>query len=152
MARIEEHIEIAAPPNFVFRFCHDPAKRPEWDERVARVELLTPGAIRPGTLVRFDARRRGTFLFSWDAEYASFQFPLQSTVQVLDAAPSSPFKTGCETWQFDASGSGTRFTLIWEYKPRHWLASLLDALGQRHATRSAIRRSLANLKRRIEAG
>lgn len=152
MARIEAHIEIAAAPASVFRFCHDVARRPDWDERVVRVELLTSAPVRRGTLLRIDAGRSGKFLFSWDAEYAEFQFPSSSMLRVLDAAPSSPFGAGSESWQFSSAGGGTRFTLAWEYQPRGLLSRLADLLGGRASTQRAIRRSLTNLRRVIEAG
>lgn len=152
MARIEESINIAAAPATVFRFCHDIARRPDWDERVVGVELLTSAPVRRGTLVRIDAGRSGRFLFSWDAEYASYQFPSGSTLKVLDAAPSSPFRAGTETWKFSQSGGETRFTLIWDYQPRGFIARVADALGRRTATHRAIRRSLENLKTLIETG
>lgn len=152
MARIEESIEIAASPANVFRFCHEPEKQPDWDVRVTRVELLTSKPVRQGTLIRVDAGRAGEALFSWDGEYTGFQYPVSSTVKVLDAAPSSPFKSGSETHQFTAVGSGTRLTVIWEYTPRGVLARIGDALGGRASTRRAIRRSLSNLKKLIEGG
>lgn len=155
MAHIEERIEILAAPADVFRFCHDVARWPDWDERVVGVQLLSSAPVRRGTLVRIDAGRGGRFLFSWDAEFAEFQYPHNSTLQVLDAAPSSPFKTGSESWQCSSLGSprrGTRFTLAWDYQPRGFLGRVADALGGRASTRRSIRRSLANLKRIIEAG
>jgi hypothetical protein len=152
VARIAEHIEIAAAPANVFRFCHDAARRPDWDGRVVRVELLTPAPVRRGTLLRIDAARSGKFLFSWDAEYAEFQFPSSSMLRVLDAAPSSPFGAGSESWQFGSTSGGTRFTLVWDYQPRGFLARVADLLGGRASTRRAIRRSLANLKRIVEGG
>jgi hypothetical protein len=152
MARIEEQIEVAAAPADVFRFCHDVVRRPEWDERVTHVKLLTSPPVRQGTLLRIDAGRSGKFLFSWDAEYAEFQFPSGSTLRVLDAAPSSPFGAGSERWRFSPVGGGTRFTLVWDYKPRGVLARLADVLGGRASARRAIRHSLANLKDMIEAG
>lgn len=152
MARIEEHIEIAAAPANLFRFCHDVARRPDWDGRVVRAKLLTPTPVRRGTLLRVDAGRAGKFLFSWDAEYAEFQFPSSSMLRVLDAAPSSPFRAGSESWQFSSTSGGTRFTLVWDYQPRGFLARLANLLGGRASTRRAIRRSLANLKRIVEAG
>ncbi len=155
MARIEGHIEIAAAPAAVFRFCHDVARRPDWDERVMCVELLTPAPVRRGTLLRVDAGRSGKFLFSWDAEYVEFRFPHSSKLQVLDTAPSSPFDAGSESWQFSpvsSMGGGTRFTLVWDYRPRGFLARIADALGRRAEARRAIQRSLANLKAVIEAG
>lgn len=151
MARIEDSIDIAATPAIVFRFCHDAAHRAEWDERVTRAQLLSSEPVRRGTLLRIDAGRSGKFLFSWDAEYSEFQFPYSSTLRVLDAAPSSPFKTGTESWTFGPAGGGTRFTLVWEYKPRGFFARIADALGQRAATRRAIRKSLANLKGLLES-
>jgi hypothetical protein len=152
MARIEESIEIAASPASVFRLCHEPEKRPDWDERVTRVELLTSRPVRQGTLVRVDAGRAGEALFSWDGEYVGFQYSISSTVKVLDAAPSSPFKSGGESWQFVALGGGTRLTIVWEYTPRGILARIGDALGGRASARRAIRRSLVNLKKLIEGG
>lgn len=152
MARIEESIEIAAPPANVFRFCHELEKRPDWDVRVTRVELLTSKPVRQGTLIRVDVGRRGEALFSWDGEYTRFQYPISSTVRVLDAAPSSPFKSGSETWQFSALGNGTRLTVVWDYTPRGILSRIGDALGGRASIRRAIRRSLVNLKALIEQG
>ncbi|MGD9099749.1 MAG: SRPBCC family protein [Anaerolineae bacterium] len=151
MARIEESVSIAASPSSVFRLCHDIARRPEWDGRVVGVELLTPAPLRRGSLVRIEAGRAGKFLFSWDAEYVSYQFPSGSILKVLDAAPSSPFNAGTESWQIEKSPDGARFTLVWEYKPRGFAARIADALGRRAATRRAIRRSLDNLKSLAES-
>ena len=67
MPTIREDIEIQARQAEVFRFCHDMNKRPEWDEQVTRVELLTPPPIRQGTLLRIDATSGGA-VFTWDAE------------------------------------------------------------------------------------
>ncbi len=152
MARIEERIEIVAAPAVVFRFCHDVARRPDWDERVVCVELLTTPPVRRGTLLRIDAGHSGRFLFSWDAEYAEFQFPHSSTLRVLDAAPSGPFGAGSESWEFSQVSGGTRFTLVWDYQPRGFLARVADVLGRRASTRRAVQRSLANLKAMIESG
>ncbi len=150
MTRIQESIEIAAAPVDVFRLCHDLARRAEWDERVVGVEMISSAPVRRGSLVRIDAGRGGRYLFTWDAEYVSYQLPSGSVLKVLDAAPTSPFRAGTETWQFDRVSAGTRFTLTWEYQPNGLLARIADMLGRRRATRQAIRRSLANLKALLE--
>jgi uncharacterized membrane protein len=152
MPCIEEHIEIAAAPSSVFRFCHDFTRWPEWNERIVSVEMLSPQPVRRGALFSIDAGRGGRYLFSWDAEYVEFQFPQQSVLRVVDAAPSSPFKTGTESWQYSSTGGGTRFTLVWDYQLRNLIARIADALGRRAATRRDIRRSLINLKKLIETG
>lgn len=154
MPIIEETIDIAVGPADVFRFCHDAASRPEWDELVLRVELLTPPPMRLGTLLRIDAKPGGrSTVFSWDAEVISYHFPLSSTVRVLDTAYSSPFGPGSEvSWQFSSSGSGTRVTWIWNYKARGFIANIRDMLGGRAATQRAIRNSLKNLKTMLEGG
>lgn len=151
MARIEEHIDIASSSSKVFQLCHDPAKRAEWDERVVRMELITPTPVRQGTLIQVDAGRGGSFAYSWEGEYTSFQYPTNSKVRVMDAAPSSPFKSGTEGWTFSPMGGATRFTLAWEYKPRNFFSRVGDALGGQASARRAVRRSLANLKAMIEA-
>jgi uncharacterized membrane protein len=151
MPRIEEQIDIAVARADVFRFCHDVNRRPEWDEQVEHMELLTPRPIRQGTLLRIDAK--GGPVFTWDAEYVGYQFPSGSRVRVLDAASSSPFGRGSEvSWEFESVGSGTRLTWVWDYRPNGIIARIVDVLGRRVATQRAIKRSLANLKEMIEAG
>ena len=155
MPIIQETVDIAVGPADVFRFSHDAASRPEWDELVLRVEFLTPPPMRLGTLLRIDAKPGGSSsVFSWDAEVISYHFPLSSTVRVLDTAFSSPLGPGSEvSWEFtSAAGGGTRVTWIWNYKPRGFFASIRDKLGGRAATQRAIRNSLNNLKTMVEGG
>jgi len=149
---IEESIDIAASPANLFRFCHDTALRPKWDERVVSVELITPKPLRAGTLLSIDARHASGPVFSWEAEYASFQFPSRSELRVIDAAPSSWFSAGSEEWQFKSVGGGVRFALAWDYQPRGFLRRVLDKLGRRASMQRAIKRSLVNLKTMVEAG
>ena len=152
MPRIEEQIEVSVARADVFKFCHDVRQRPEWDEQVDNVEILSPGPIRQGTLVRVDARQ-GRSVFSWDAEVSAYRFLQGSRVQVLDAAKTSPFARGSEAiWEFESVGSGTRMTWIWDYKPNGFVARIMDGLGRRSSTRRAIKRSLANLKSMMESG
>jgi hypothetical protein len=143
MARIEQSIEIKARPMEVFRFSHDLDRRPEWDERVVDAEMITPPPVRRGSVIRIDAGRGGQFHFTWDAEYTTYQIPSSSTLKVLDAAPSAPFRGGTETWRIDQTG---------EYRPRGIIARIMDVLGRRAATGRAIRHSLQNLKNMIEKG
>lgn len=153
MPKIQEEIEIAAPPAEVFRFAHDVASRPKWDVRVVRMELLTSAPLRSGTLFRIDAGSGGVVSFSWDGEVMAYRFPHSSMIRVMDAAPSSPFTRGTtEAWEFTATGNGTRVTITRDYKTRGFLGRLGDALGGRAAARRAIRRSLLNLKRLLEKG
>ena len=153
MPHIEESIDIAAPIGDVFRYCHDITRRPKWDVQVSGVELLSPAPVRQGTLFRIDANFGGGAVFSWDAEYVGFQFPLASRVRVIDTAPSSPFAAGSEvSWQFSSVGGLTHFTWTWDYKPRGFLSRITDALGGQAATRRGIRHSQAKLKELLEKG
>ncbi len=152
MPHIEASIDIAAARADVFQFCHDAASRPDWDEQVTYIELLTPTPIRRGTLFRVDAGQAGGSIFSWDAEYIDFQFPSGSKVKALDTAASSPFAAGSKmTWQFESVGGNTHFTWIWDYRPRGILATIADKLGGQASTHRAIKRSLVNLKTILEA-
>jgi hypothetical protein len=152
MPRIEEQIEISVSRPDVFKFCHDAKRRPEWDEQVDNVEILSPGPIRQGTLIRIDARQGGS-VFTWDAEMSAYTFLQSSRVQVLDAAKTSPFGRGSEAiWEFESIGTGTRMTWIWDYKPNGFIARILDGLGRQSSTRRAIKRSMANVKSMMESG
>jgi uncharacterized membrane protein len=149
--RIEEHIDIDARQPEVFRFVHNTDKRPEWDEQVGRVEVLTPGPVRQGTLLRVDATTGGT-VFTWDGEIIAYQFPNRSRVRVMDAASSSPFTRGSElAWEFSPAGTGTRFTWIWEYQLGGIVARIRNRLGGQAAAQRAIRSSLRNLKETMES-
>jgi hypothetical protein len=152
MPRIEERIKIAAPTSTVFHACHDAAKRPEWDERMKRMELITPAPIRQGTLFQVDATSSSGAVFGWEGEFSEYRYPMNATLKVLDAAPSSPFKAGTEAWQYSAMGGSTDLTVVWEYQPRNIITRIVDAVGGRALTRQALRRSLANLKKMVEGG
>jgi uncharacterized membrane protein len=151
MPRIEQQIEIAARPTTAFRFCHDMARRPEWDERITGAEVLTPKPIRRGSVVRFDTQLGAGAVFSWEGELAEFTFPSRSRIDVIDAAPSSHFVDGSERWSFTRSGDGTQLSLLWEYRPRGIVGRILDVLMRRRTIRRAIVQSLHNLKRAIES-
>jgi hypothetical protein len=150
MARIEVSVDIAAPRTDVFLFCHNLDRRPEWDDRVVGAELITQAPLRRGSLIRIDAGRSGRFKYTWEAELVNYQLPSSSTMKVIDAAPSSPFKSGTEHWEFSQTADGTHFAIVWEYQPRGILSRISDALGGRSATRIAIRRSLKNIKTSLE--
>lgn len=150
MPRIEEHVAIEASASDVFRLCHDIDRRSDWDQRIPRAKLLTPGSIRRGSVIRFDTRPALGDVFSWDAEVVQYSFPTRSRLKVVDVAPSSSFVSGSETWRLNSSGGATRLTLVWEYEPRGLRGRVLDLLMRRRATRQAIRRSLQDLKHTLE--
>jgi Polyketide cyclase / dehydrase and lipid transport len=151
MPHIEESIDIAVARSDLFRFCHDIANWPDWDEQVVHVELLTPRPIRRGTLLRVDSSYAGGTVFSWDAEVIDYQLPQGSRVRVIDAASSSPFGPGSELrWEFSTLDGRTRFTWIWKYESSGFIARIADMLGRRAMTHRAIKRSLANLKVMVE--
>ncbi|MFW6157132.1 MAG: SRPBCC family protein, partial [Armatimonadota bacterium] len=128
MPRIEEQIEIEAGATEVFRFCHDVDRRAEWDQRVARAQMLSRPPMRRGTLLRFDTRPAKGAVFTWDAEIVEYHFPSGSKLQVVDVAPSGTFSGASETWRLASSGGTTRFTLVWAYVPRGIVGRLLDAV------------------------
>lgn len=154
MPKIEESIDIAAPRVDVFRFCHDISNRPEWDEQVEHVELLSPAPVRSGTLIRVDGSLGRGSVFTWDAEYVSLQLPNGSRLRVIDAARTCPFRAGSElNWEFESvDGRMTRVIWKWNYRPQGFIAGILDSLGRRASTQKAIRRSLGNLKELVESG
>ncbi|MFW6115856.1 MAG: SRPBCC family protein [Chloroflexota bacterium] len=153
MPRIEEQIDVAARPSGAFRLCHDADRRPEWDERVGRMKVLTPKPTRRGTLVRVDGcPPTGGPVFSWEGEFVAYSYPSHSRLEVLDAAPSSPFADASEEWRFERRGEGTRVTLVWNYQPRGILGRIADTLVRRRKTRRAVQQSLENLKRALEGG
>ena len=97
-----------------------------------------------------DVIRVEEFDYTWDGEVTQYRSPSGSTVQVLDPAPSSPFKSGTETWEFTKIPGGTRFTLLWIYQPNGFVSRISDAFGRRLSTRRAVQRSLRKVKTLLE--
>ncbi len=152
MTGIVEKIEVGSRPRDVFRLCHDADRRPEWDERVARFRVLTPKPIRSGSLVRVDTQpATGGVVFSWEGEFVEYAYGSRSRLEVIDAARSSYFVSGSETWEVGRSGDGARVVFTWEYVPRGILGRIADTLVRRRQIRQAIVQSLKNLKRTAEA-
>ena len=150
MPRIEEQIEIDARPSDAFRLSHDVDRRPDWDERISRINVLTPKPIRRGTILRIDTDpAAGGPVFSWEAEVVEYHYPSSSRLEVIDAAPSSYFVDGTETWRVGRSGGGATITVTWEYRPRGILGRITD-LFRRRTIRRAIRQTLENLKQTLE--
>jgi uncharacterized protein YndB with AHSA1/START domain len=153
LPKIAESIQIAAAPTEVFRFCHDMKRRPNWDERVDRIELQGfSNVLRRGALIRVDSRAGGQLPYSWEGEYTQFRVPQGSNVRVMESAEVSHFAPGStEEWQFEPSQGGTRFTIIWTYETRGFLGLVYDRLFRRSALRRSISSSLENVKQLLES-
>lgn len=150
--RIEVSIRINAPIELVWAITQSPARRPEWDVRVERSELLTPGPMGRGARIRNHYNLFG--LRSWiDLEYITWEPPRRAAVRMVGGGRGGVAARMGGSWQYQAHPDGsttwtTRFNATTRGGP---LAPLLQRVLILWMARPATEESARRLKRLVEA-
>jgi carbon monoxide dehydrogenase subunit G len=139
----EQSIAVAAAPEEVFAFLHDPADRPAWD---AMVDLCRLEGERPAVGARLHLRGRRKAP-SWVGEYVEFDPPRRSVVRLLEGV-GMPFSDFRQTITVAGSDGGAVVGLRLEYRVRGPLA-LIEPVTVRGRLARACRRSLENVQARF---
>lgn len=148
--RIEEGRLIPAPPEAVWDYVQDYARRGEWDSSVIRVEKVSEGPLGVGGRIRLVCPAVWPLRFSWLGEYVSFQRPERSAVKQVETTFLGPFSSMAGTWVYEPRDGGTWFSMISHYTVKYGpLGQLADWLVLRWITRLVLRRSLARLAARM---
>lgn len=150
---IKEEIILLAPPEAVWDYVQDNTKRGEWDSSVVRVEKVTEGPLRAGSVIHIVTPPGGKMAFFWDGEYASYDRPRRSAVKMIRSTGFHPFSAMAGSWQYEAhgqDGTQTKFAMIMNYKLKWGIfGALLDALFIRRIIRATLKDSLRRLKERL---
>jgi uncharacterized membrane protein len=141
--RYEQSIEIERPPADVFAFLAEPGNLPRWQPAVAEVTVDPPGQLAEGS--RLTEKR--TFLGNH----------VRSTLEVTRLEPHRRLDLGTVdgpvrlrvSHRLEASGDGTRLTLIGEGEPGGALRLAGPLLGR--AVNRQARDDLRRLKRLLES-
>lgn len=99
MAKFDMTIEIDAPVELVWALTQSAERRPEWDRRVERVELLNAESQRKGTIMRTIGKAWGR-PFHMDLETVGFDIGRRCSV-LLVGAQGMPFVKGGGTWKYE---------------------------------------------------
>jgi hypothetical protein len=139
-AVVENRVEIARSPEYVFDYCTDLTREPEWNPKAKRVEKITPGPIGLGT--QFNAK----FLKGdpMTIELVRFERPTE-----WEATGRSARLDAKTVGRVSATNSGARLNMRMELSPKGTLKLLLPILG--HYMHNQEERNLANIKAALEA-
>jgi polyketide cyclase/dehydrase/lipid transport protein len=140
---ITEELFIARPPEVVWDYTQDYARRPEWDRSILAASVLENGP-RPRIRVRAAGGLRGVF------QYKLFERPRRTSVELTEVE-SALISGGGGSWSYDASGAGTQWTqtnaLRFKSRFAYWMFGPLVRWSMRRATRSAMRAAKRFLER-----
>ncbi|MBI3271224.1 MAG: SRPBCC family protein [Planctomycetes bacterium] len=147
---LQDEIELTAPPQVVWDYVQDYARRQEWDRSVARAEKLGDGPLRAGAVLRLTTPPQGGASFTWDAEYVTFDPPRKSAVKMAASTGLHPFRTMAGSWAYDERGGGTLFRMTMHYNLKWgWLGLALDRVFLRRRIARTLRESLEALRERL---
>lgn len=140
---VTETIVIARPPETVWDFTQDYARRCVWDAGILRAEV-EPGGPPP----RVRIRARGGLVCTF--EYKQFDRPHRTSLVMKDVR-SPIFSGGGGSWSYSAVPAGTQWTQTNTLRFRHGLVGTLLAGATRVSLARATRRAMARAKERLEA-
>jgi Polyketide cyclase / dehydrase and lipid transport. len=151
MARYDTSIEIDAPIELVWALTQSPERRPEWDSRVQRVELLNADTQRKGTIMRTLGQSWGK-PFYFDLETVVFE-PGRKCAVMLVGSKGMPFVKGGGTWRYEELGaSRCRFQATQNFTPKDtWLGRIADRLLYQPYLARTTEQSMRLLKQLAEA-
>ena len=140
---VTETIWVDRPPDAVWDYTQDYARRTEWDAGVAEATILN---AEPRT-VRVKIPRLG----SMTVVYRLDRRPERTSAAFTDVE-SGWVRGGGGSWEYEAADGGTRWQQTNSLELKHpRLAFLLGPVLERGLRRST-RRAMAEAKRRLEAG
>ena len=147
MSRVERSIIINAPASAVWNLLDDLQHTPDWVVGLERVENITPGPVRVGT-VYHDIDRIGPFLQRTSWTITAFE-PMSQQIHVSESSvlPSTMILN------ITLEGAGVRFEQIVEYRFLRQLglfSRLLEKVLMNHLLKLAFKQIQANLKAHIE--
>ncbi|MFF0909351.1 SRPBCC family protein [Microbacterium enclense] len=142
MFHVTETIDIAGPPDAVFAFLTDPARRPQWDHTVMSEQLLTPPPVAPGSRIRTRMSVMGREVeFEW--RVTAFDAPRE-----MAAESDSGTLPARMRFDFAATDTGCRVRSSLEAEPTG-LLRFVEPIVEGTA-RSTLAEGLARAKRLIE--
>ena len=140
---VTEVVVVARDPAAVFDYTQDYGRRTEWDRGIAEATVLgsNPRTVR----VRIEGLGTMTVVYRLDRRP-------ERTSAAFEDVESRWITGGGGAWQYEPVEGGTRWqqTNSLECRPV-WYARLLAPLMER-SLRASTRRSMAEAKRRLEAG
>ena len=139
---VTESLFVARPPDVVWDFTQDYARRLEWDASILEAEVIGTGAI-PRVRIRAAGGLSGVF------QYKLFDRPRRTSL-VLTDVESKVIEGGGGSWSYDEADGGTVWTQTNALELGDtWLARLLAPMVRWNMSKST-RRAMRAAKRMLE--
>jgi len=137
---VENTVEIARAPEYVFDYCTDLTREPEWNPKAKRVEKITAGPIGLGSQFNAEFLKGDAMI----VELVRFERPT-----AWEATGRSRHLDAKTEGRVSATDDGARLNMRMELGPKGTLKLLLPILGRYMHNQEE--RNLANIKAVLEA-
>lgn len=126
-------VDVAAPPEAVWRVLTDPARIPEWSHECCEVEPLDPGPVGLG--FRFRGRNRAG-RNKWSRICTVFRFAANTDFAYLTSG--GPGDATAWHFRLESTATGTRLTQAYQIVSMPaWLSVMVGVLISAHGDRTA---------------
>ena len=143
LVTVTETVLVARPPEAVWDFTQDYARRPEWDAAILEAEVIETGAT-PRIRIRAAGGLRGVF------QYKLLDRPRRTTL-VLTDVESRMIRGGGGSWSYEPADGGTRWTQTNSLKLEDGFIARLLVPVVRWNMRKSTRRAMHAAKRLLES-
>lgn len=144
---VTETVFVARPPDVVWDFTQDYARRREWDPSILEAEVIEAEVIETGATPRVRIRAAGGL--SGVFQYKLFDRPRRTSL-VLTDVESALIRGGGGSWSYEAADGGTQWTQTNSLKLRGGFLAWPLAPIVRGNMRKATRRAMLSAKRMLE--
>ena len=133
---------VARPPDVVWNYTQDPARRAEWDPSIVHAHALPSDAL-PRVRIRAVGGMEGTL------EYLLYDAPHRTSVSMADVR-SPLLSGGGGSWSYTARDRGTEWTATNSLRFRNVVLYWILGWIVRHALRRDTVRGLESVRTRLE--
>lgn len=134
---------VARPPDVVWDFTQDPARRAEWDPSIVHASPLPSDGL-PKVRIRAVGGMEGTL------EYLSYDVPRRTSVSLVDVR-SPLFAGGGGSWSYTARDGGTEWTATNSLRFRNVVLQWILGWVVRGALRRDTVKGMEAVRRRLES-
>lgn len=140
--RASHSIHVARPPDAVWTFTQDYARRAEWDAGIREARVLTADPL-PRVAIRAPGGLSGVF------QYKLFDAPRRTSVELTEVR-SPFFDGGGGAWSYEARAGGTQWTVTNSLRFKSRIAHrLLGTIFQR-ALQRGTEKAMEAARKRLE--
>jgi uncharacterized membrane protein len=146
VATVRESVEIEAPAERVWAVVHEDFRNaPKWSHNLTRVEVLTPGPTRKGTILRYHLDTPG------GAQLIEVEHTVYTPGKVCSGEMIEGPLKGKWKYSYAEREGVTKLTYQMDFEPNGWGVRIFFGIIERQIP-TDLKKTLQSLKRYIESG